>query len=200
MKTTFLLNKFSIKILLLIIFATGMISSVSGQIETQEQYPDYIDRRKVIFPTEEFDEKAAREGLAKGNSKIGGVVCVVYGSYLKGKGIGLARYTLVSLFPYTPYFEKWHKLFQEKGEKNFIVKISNEANQIRIDTTTNTNGQFVFDKIKPGKYLIQLFVDNNDKTPKKLRLLELIEIKNDSDYATITIKRGFNGILKGCRN
>ena len=200
MKTTFLLDKFFTKALLVIIFATGMINSVSGQIETQERYPDYPDRRKLVFPTEKFDEKAAREGLAKGNSKIGGIACVVYGSVLKGKGVSLARNADVNLFPYTSYYEEWYKLFKEKGEKKFIVDISKEAYQIRIDTTANINGQFVFSKIKPGKYLIHLLLNDLDFKNQKRRLLELIEIKNDGDVERITIKTGFNGINKGCNN
>lgn len=66
--------------------------------------------------------------------------------------------TVVTLFPITPYFEEFLKLRKQKENKKNTVYLSEEAFKYRLETTTDENGRFKFEKLKPGKYYIECMV------------------------------------------
>lgn len=175
--------------------------------------PDFEGVRKTLFPPAEFDKNLAAQALKEGSSTIIGKGCAIY----DGRRFE-ASYVRVILYPVTPYFEKWYQLREKKEDKSTNVFINREASKYAIATQTNGDGKFVFSRLKPGKYFVQmLFNFQQIKTekvyegsdydtdyyslrdyyvPRESRLEKFIEIKNDGDTEKVTLKNRFSII--GC--
>ncbi|MFJ1378264.1 hypothetical protein ACILPE_06685 [Capnocytophaga canimorsus] len=124
--------------------------------------PSYILAQKQVFPKEKFDAKDAENKLAYGNSTIKGVA--VTREYAHTRGIKeftgekhlAPKGTVVMLFPVTDYFKAYYKLRNKYKESiKYVAAISAEAFSYRIETQVGDNGEFVFEKMKPGKYYIE---------------------------------------------
>lgn len=180
-----------------------------------EALPGFEGRRKVLFPQAEFDANLAANALQPGTSTLIGRACAYYNG-LKFD----ANYVRVMLYPVTPYFEKWYQLREKKEDKSTNVFINREASKYAISTQTNGDGKFVFSRLKPGKYFVQmLFNFQQIKTsriyegsdydtdyyslrdyyvPRESRLEKFIEIKKDGDTEKVTLKNRI--ALLGCRD
>nr|WP_262903516.1 carboxypeptidase-like regulatory domain-containing protein [Niabella beijingensis] len=67
---------------------------------------------------------------------------------------------MVTLFPVTPYFLDFLELKKKKQnlQKLRYVYLSNEAYQFRLTAITNSNGEFTFPNMKPGRYYLETTV------------------------------------------
>jgi tetratricopeptide (TPR) repeat protein len=186
----------------------GKISASAGTI------------RKEIYPQGTFDAKLAEAAMGRGLSKIVGKACT------KKDGLIFAAVGVrVVLFPVTPYLEEWHKLREQKEGKKTGVYMSKEANRYAIEAISGSDGRFVFEGLKPGKYFIQLihsfnqaktarvytgsytsqngpvrettnyYYDQDYIVGRSQRLERFVEIKDDGDTKKITLA---NGLIKTC--
>lgn len=108
-----------------------------------------------------FDSLQARKMLAKGSAVIKGI------AYTKQKHpLGysvpfspriLANKMKVVLLPVTPYFEEWYKLRKDKENirKKRFVYLSDQAYRYRLEAITNSDGEFTFPDMLPGRYFLQ---------------------------------------------
>ncbi|NJM52464.1 MAG: hypothetical protein HC846_03145, partial [Blastocatellia bacterium] len=121
--------------------------------------PGFQNRRRTLFPPVEFDANLAANALQQGNSTMIGRACASVKNGLWGLG-GTERFKAtnvrVVLYPATPYLEKWYQLREKKEDKKTGVFINREAQRYAMITQTNSNGEFVFSRLKPGKYFIQI--------------------------------------------
>lgn len=128
---------------------------VSGTAQAQKQ-----KQGKVFTPETVFNSEVAASALEKGNATIQGVVFVkrndmsptARGSKAYGSEVE------VILFPVTDYFNEWYKLRKKKETKINRVYMSEEAVKYSIVTKTDSEGNFKFTNLKPGKYFMQTFV------------------------------------------
>lgn len=128
----------------------------------QYREPEKKDSVRVYYPDVAFDSLEAKKMLAKGTSSIKGI------AYTKAKSkMGLkvgqriyANQIKVVLLPVTPYFEAWYKLRKEKEnlKKRRYVYLSAESYSYRLEAITNSDGEFTFPEMKPGKYFLQGFL------------------------------------------
>ena len=175
--------------------------------------PEFEGQRKVLFPQAEFDKNLAAIALQQGNSTLIGKGCAIF----DGRRFSASN-VRVMLYPVTTYFEKWYQLREKKEDKSTNVYINREAAKYAISVQTNGDGKFVFSRLKPGKYFVQmLFNFQQIKTsriyegsdydtdyyslrdyyvPRESRLEKFVEIKKDGDSEKITLKNRFSII--GC--
>lgn len=121
----------------------------------------------TYYPQVFFDKKDALNKLDIGNSSIKGVafakekdVTRRNGIYTTAKKHYANNNTIVMLFPYTDYFEEWYDLRKTKGKNNAAnIYMSEEAFKHRIETRTDSYGNFIFEKIKAGKYYLECTID-----------------------------------------
>lgn len=117
---------------------------------------------KIIYPKQQFDSIAAKNMLAMGKGKIQGVA---FTRARQEKNFGLktgekifANKIKVILFPVTPYFEEYYTLWKDKSKnnpkKNTYVLMHKDATRYRLESITNSSGEFTFPDMKPGKYYI----------------------------------------------
>jgi hypothetical protein len=121
------------------------------------------DSARIYYPDVIFDSLQAKKMLARGKSSIKGV------AYTKAKSemgikVGARIYAnqmKVVLLPVTPYFEAWYKLRKDKEslKKRRYVHLTNEAYGYRLEAITNSDGEFTFPEMKPGKYFLQGFLN-----------------------------------------
>ena len=126
-------------------------------------------KKNIYYPQAFFDKKLSKEMLGYGNSTIRGVASTREKQNVPftlglvkmktGKKHVAREGTVVTLIPVTPYFEEFYKLRKSHENKNTAVYMSEEAFKYRIDTTTDENGRFQFEKMKPGKYYIETILD-----------------------------------------
>lgn len=184
--------------------------------------PGFENRRRTLFPWAEFDPVAAANALQQGNSTIVGRACASVKNGLWGLG-GTDRFKAVNvrvvLYPATPYMEKWYELREKKEDKKTGVFINREAQRYAMMTQTNGNGEFVFSRLKPGKYFIQIifnftqvvgkrvytgstqdgnvvtdwYEDRNFYIDRKTRLEKFVEIKSDGASEKVMVKNGLWG-------
>lgn len=118
--------------------------------------PDIADRRKVVRPKAIYNPTDADGRLqSEGGSTIKGFTCgsvrVVGGAQFKttpNQGI--------MLFPYTPYLKEAIDLIdanRNKGAK-VRVEVDKRAFASGLAGKTNANGEFMFTRIKPGRYIV----------------------------------------------
>lgn len=206
------LKLFSVIIMALL---TGIPLVVSGQIR-ESAPPSSNPKLKILYPDQKFDAPQAKAALARGTSMIKGQVC----SFSNGK-FHLAENTPITLFPMTPYFEAWYKLKEDKEDKNTIVRLDMIALEHRIDSRTNSRGEFQFTEMKPGRYFVfavNEFTDYVSRsepsgtvyTPvgpgtvyewrtyaydKKKRIEKIVEIKSEGQTEKVNLRSGFGGLM-----
>ncbi|MDO4228707.1 MAG: hypothetical protein Q4C98_02740 [Capnocytophaga sp.] len=112
-------------------------------------------QKKEVLPKTVFNAKEAQDKLAYGNSTIRGVaVAREKGAHYAPPG------TVVWLFPVTDYLKEYFKLRDKyKMSLNYRPVLSEEAFKHRIETKVGANGEFVFERMKPGEYYIETYFD-----------------------------------------
>lgn len=177
--------------------------------------PGFENRRKALFPLAEFDANLAANALKEGSSTIIGKACAY-----KKEGLiqvfGRKRFdatnVTVNLYPVTPYLEKWYQLREKKENKKTAVFANRESAKYTLTTKTNDKGEFVFSRIKPGKYFVQIMFNFTEVQTKSVlvgadettdyyqlrdfytdhsdRLEQFVEITKDGESKKITVKAG----------
>lgn len=177
--------------------------------------PGFENRRRSLYPGTPFDKAQAESALGEGNSTLIGRACV-YHDKTKFDASG-AR---VVLYPVTPYLQKWYDLREKREDKKTGVYINAEAAKYTRIVQANNDGKFVFSRIKPGKYFLQIIYNltlqrsytvytgsdyntdyyaiRNYYVPKSDRLEKFVEIKNNGDTEKVTMKNKF--ALLGCKD
>ncbi|WP_338839300.1 hypothetical protein [Flavobacterium ginsenosidimutans] len=128
----------------------------------QYKEPEKKDKIEAIYPQVPFDSLQAKQKLAKGTSTIKGIAFTKAKSKW-GLKVGQRIYAnqiKVTLFPVTPYLESWYALRKEKENlrKRRYVYLSKDAYRYRLEAITNSDGEFTFPDMKPGKYFLQGFL------------------------------------------
>jgi hypothetical protein len=175
---------------------------------------------RTMFPEVQFDAKLAASMLERGTCTIRGRACTKVDG-----GIYYAKGTTVALYPATPYLEAWYELREKKEGKRTGVFMSKEANRYRIEVTTDAQGYFQFQGLKPGKYFIQVihsfnqlktariwtgsdvsqngpvrtttnyYYDQDYTVARSNRFEKFVELKDANDTKRITLA---NGLIKSC--
>ncbi|MBZ4189394.1 hypothetical protein [Niabella beijingensis] len=178
----------------------------SGQVRTIEAEP----KIKTLYPEATFDSAMALSMLAKGTASIKGQVSIKPRNQFGGKAPLAKSYLgsnmVVSLFPVTPYLEKWYQYRQQREGKTIIIAMSPLAYQSRIDTKTDDKGYFKFTELKPGKYFLQTYFDvdytadggysvsRNQFYTKEVhyteRIEKFVEIRNGEDPVNVKLNDG----------
>ena len=144
------------------------ITALSFAVHAQYVEPEKADKEEakrkasevITMPTLKFDSLQAKNALALGKGKIVGEAFTRekngYGMKILGKV--KANKIKVILFPVTPYFEEYYKLWSDKSKnnpkKNRYVYMDKDAYRYRIEAVTNSDGEFTFPDMKPGKYYL----------------------------------------------
>ena len=119
----------------------------------------------VLYPEIKFDLIESKNAIAYGTSTIKGVLFTKEKNSLGIKPLlgakTFGRGLTVTIFPVTSYFEAWYDLRDKKENKRTRIYMSEEAFKYRMVTTTDDYGRFWFEKLKPGKYFLQAFMDVN---------------------------------------
>lgn len=188
-----------------------------------EALPGMQNLRRQLFPASDFDAKAAGTALNYGTATLIGKACVNkggLGSYVLGGRKFSAGNVAVFLYPVTPYLEKWYQLREKKETKKTGVFLNGEVSKYKLNAVTNSKGEFVFSRLKPGKYFVQLIFNFTERQTRRIytgsnddgevitdyyedrdfytdhsdRLEKFIEIKSDGESQKITLKnRGLGG-------
>lgn len=141
------------------------VVSAAAVAFAQYKEPEKKDKTEIFRPEIPFDSLLAKKMLAKGTAVIKGV------AYTKQKHpLGysvpfspriLANKITVILLPVTPYFEEWYRLRKDKEniKRKRFVYLSDQAYRYRLEAVTNSDGEFTFPDMKPGKYFLQGMLD-----------------------------------------
>jgi hypothetical protein len=148
-------------LIIILIFLNVQISNAQ-----KTRAADRLEKRNTIvtiYPEMKFDANEAKKSLESGNSSIKGVLFTkektrlgikpVFGVKIFGANLN------VTLFPVTTYFENWYELRRKKENKRTNVSMSEEAFAKKIIVKTDDYGRFLFEKMKPGKYFLQAFMN-----------------------------------------
>ncbi len=123
------------------------------------------DKITVLYPEIKFDLNEYKNAVAFGTSSIKGVLFTKEKNSLGIKPLlgakTFGQSLTVTIFPVTSYFQAWYDLRENKENKRTLVYMSEEAFKYRMVTTTDDYGRFLFEKLKPGKYFLQAFMDVN---------------------------------------
>lgn len=118
------------------------------------------DGIKEVYPDEPFDLNEAKAQMDYGASTIQGVVYtrlrqgrLKIGSKVKGNRV------TVTIYPVTKYFEAWYDLRKKKEGKKTRVFMCDAAYRQRIEVYSDSDGNFEFKELKPGRYFLQSFID-----------------------------------------
>jgi tetratricopeptide (TPR) repeat protein len=182
----------------------------------------FENARRTLFPAAQFDARIAANALQQGSSTLIGRACASVKNGMWGLG-GTDRFKAtnvrVVLYPATPYLEKWYDLREKKEDKKTGVFINREAQKYALVTQTNGNGEFVFSRLKPGRYFIQIifnftqvrskriytgstqdgnvvtdwYADRDFYIDRKTRLEKFVEIKSDGASEKVMVKNGLWG-------
>lgn len=149
------------KYLFTLIISLSAVSSLFAQY----QEPERKEKTETFYPQVAFDSLQAKKMLAKGTATIKGVAFTKQKNSMGFKPLlGQRIYAnkmKVVLLPVTPYFEEWYKLRDEKENlrKKRFVYMSDAAYRYRLEAITNSNGEFTFPDMLPGKYFLQGLLD-----------------------------------------
>lgn len=146
----------------LTVFALAVLTAVALTSIALAQNTTYL------LPGSFFDKDQAAMALQKGSSAIQGVAYTrgtlgnggLIGNIKVGRKKFASKGTVVTLFPMTPYFAEYFELRKKHppGGKKVAV-IPNEAYEYRLTATVlDDNGNFYFENLKPGKYMIEASV------------------------------------------
>ncbi|KQN28648.1 hypothetical protein ASE92_19735 [Pedobacter sp. Leaf41] len=133
-------------------------------VEPEKAEKEAIKRKAteiITYPSIKFDSVQTRNALTEGKGKITGVAFTrprgTYGANNPPKKI-LAGKVKIQLFPVTPYFEEYYKLWKDKSKNNpknnKYVYMADRAFRLRLEAITNSSGEFTFPNMKPGKYYL----------------------------------------------
>lgn len=107
---------------------------------------------REIRPKSELDVRVAQLALEPGAATIMGKACTTNRSH--GQTFrDYLRNEAVFLYPVTPYLEEILSLYEKSRPEDTVI-ISPLITQMRIEGRTNSDGEFRFSQLKPGKYLI----------------------------------------------
>lgn len=153
-----------LSILIILVIAT---TSVNAQYVQPER-----DDTIRLFAKTPFDSVAARSALAKGKSTIKGVAFTRPAGYL-GENIGfgvragkkiLANKITIILFPLTPYLTDYLNVKKKENPKKLkFAYIDPVVWRYRLTAITNSDGEFTFPEMKPGKYYLEAILPWNEK-------------------------------------
>ncbi len=194
--------------------------------------PGFANARRTLFPSAEFDPALAKNALQQGTSTLIGRACAYVQNGMWGLG-GSERFDAsnvrVALFPVTPYLDTWHELREKKEDKKTGIFINREAQKHALVTQTNGKGEFVFSRLKPGKYFLQIIFNFTQVKNKRIytgsdtsqngnvitttnyyedrdffidrsnRLEGFVEIKSDGESKKVTVKNKKFAIF-GCKD
>lgn len=96
-----------------------------------------------------FDEAAAEAALEPGNSRLSGRTFAKLG--FLSKKYGAER--LVFLLPLVPYYEEWYARFRRNPAVG-LDYLDKRAAQYHARALTDEEGRFLFENLKPGRYLL----------------------------------------------
>ncbi|MBO9674849.1 MAG: hypothetical protein J7577_15485 [Sphingobacteriaceae bacterium] len=151
----------TISLLLLLLFFGFTIKAQYVEPEKADKEAAKRKASEVItMPTLKFDSLQTKSMLSLGKGKIVGEAFTRqrngYGMKVLGKV--KANKIKVILFPVTPYFEEYYKLWSDKSKnnpkKNRYVYMDKDAYRYRLEAVTNSDGEFTFPDMKPGKYYL----------------------------------------------
>lgn len=138
-----------------------MLGTVLLSTPTKAQYVEKErDDTIRLFAKTPFDTLAARKALALGKGTIKGVAFTKPKTNL-GYKAPLAKKIYANkikiiLFPVTPYLEEYLDLKKKENPKKLkYAYISPDAWRFRLEAITNSDGEFTFPDMKPGKYYLQ---------------------------------------------
>ncbi len=118
-----------------------------------------------VYPQTAFDEASTRRQLEPGTITLRGNAATkankVGSSFIKHfTTLYPARPgTVVTLYPYTPYFEEWYKLRKSLAKGGKLAVMSPLAYSYRIVTkVTDAKGNFEFTQLQPGRYYLEAVI------------------------------------------
>ena len=152
------------KVICLITLIVSCYSIRAQYVEPEKSDKEAIKRKAseiITYPSIKFDSVQTRNALAEGKGKITGVAFTrprsTYGANNPPRKI-LAGKVKIQLFPVTPYFEEYYKLWRDKSKnnpkRNKYVYMDEKAIRLRLEAITNSSGEFTFPNMKPGKYYL----------------------------------------------
>ncbi|GAA0526618.1 carboxypeptidase-like regulatory domain-containing protein [Chitinophaga japonensis] len=113
-----------------------------------------------LMPKTPFDTISAKQALMKGKATIKGVAFTkpktAFGYKAPLEKRIYANKIKVILFPYSPYWEEYLGLKKKVNPKKLkFAFIHPDAWKYRLEAITNSDGEFTFPNMKPGKYYIE---------------------------------------------
>jgi hypothetical protein len=130
-------------------------------------------KQKTVYPQSSFDTVNAKRALEYGATDIEGIAFTRGSKVLGPPSIFAkkiyAKNCKVLLLPVNQYFYAWKKLRNHRENKRTFVGYDNKAFSYRIETFTDEYGRFKFDRMKPGKYFLQVIIPwSESRTAKRL--------------------------------
>lgn len=143
-----------------VLLLTTMIISLEGRCQYVQKERDDTIRLMAKSP---FDSVQAKNALARGTAVIKGVAFTRRESATIGFGVKdplgkriYANKIKVILFPVTPYLLEYIQLKKKENPKKLkYAFMANDVWHYRLEAITNSDGEFTFPDMKPGKYYIQ---------------------------------------------
>lgn len=114
--------------------------------------PENFLAQNILYPQVWFNKNDAVKKLELGNTSITGEAFTRENSGVVGAKYKPAKGTKVLLFPVTDYVMEYYNL--RTANENVAIVMSEEAFSYRVETTTDSDGNFTFKQMKPGKYMI----------------------------------------------
>ena len=152
------------------IYVLGLLFLASGNCIAQVNSEIYQEaevvknKEKIIYSDVKYDISAVKKQLQKGTGTIKGKMFARsrngdLGPFYGIKQIGgkkKASERMVYLIPYNDYVKDYIRLknSSEKPKKKIFVKLHEDVFNTRLEGRTNSEGNFTFPNLKPGKYYI----------------------------------------------
>ncbi|HMP92280.1 MAG TPA: hypothetical protein PKD90_05370 [Phnomibacter sp.] len=139
----------------------------AAKLQAQYVQPERTKQPTIHYPAVAFDSLQAKTALALGKGKITGVAFTktrTQFGYKAPLGSKIKAYKmLVMLFPVTPYLQEFLDLRDKKEnlKKQVYVYMSNDAYRYRLEAITNSEGEFTFPDMKPGRYFLTAVLNYN---------------------------------------
>lgn len=125
--------------------------------------PRIADKRKVVSPKTAFNPADVDASmLSEGTATIRGFTCGTVPT-VGGAQQQTTPNQPITLFPYSAYLQESLDLIDSNRYKGDKVKLDIDKRifATRLDGKTNSNGDFQFTKIKPGRYLIMAIFEGS---------------------------------------
>lgn len=146
-----------------IAFATCALGPMSGPMAgPRDDGPPARDRVGRLPVAGHFDRTELEQAMALGGGALRGVMGVSnregVGGLLKrvirGREIALAEHEWVLLLPMTAHVQEWHARNNRDGTIEREVRLHPEAWTYAGRVRTDADGNFSFDGLRPGRYLV----------------------------------------------